>query len=381
MIFIQKGKSVRLSRSPQRSTFKMMATTTYTRIKPLFLATLASLPTSQAFTSSMASPPLIDVDCNLSHPDLTSIGTTLQLPDDVPLPFRILHHPSTTSANIVGMIAPSSTVDESEKILTLLRSSSERDRNGIVIKTTVGVHPYHCHDAPQASELNKLRQLLDDPSSQQWISCLGETGLDYSPGFPDQKHQLSWFQSQLDLAFEYNLPLFLHERLAFEDTLRCIDEAINRHSGKDVPKIIVHCFTGSYDECIEYIARGYYISLSGYILKTGEEIDQIRKCLQDAVIPLDRLMIETDAPYMGFAGNKEEFCNAEGETFMALSSKKKKRFKSIYPNVPCVLPMVLDGVLADVNKGRALRGEEQLTFGELAKITTENSKLFFGLSV
>ena len=265
--------------------------------------------------------------------------------------------------------------------MTLLRSSSERDRNDIVIKTTVGVHPYHCHDDPQETELNRLRQLLDDPSAKQHISCLGEMGLDYSPGFPDKKHQLSWFEAQLDLAFEYQLPIFLHERLAFDDTLRCIEEAIHRHSGKILPKIIVHCFTGTYEECIQYMSRGYYISLSGYILKPGEEVDQIRQCLQDNVIPLERLMIETDAPYMGFMGNKEEFYNVEGESFMALSSKKKKRFKSIYPNVPCVLPVVLGGILNEVNKGRAGRGEEELTFGELAEITTKNARLFFGLNV
>jgi len=114
------------------------------------------------------------------------------------------------------------------------------------VKTTVGVHPYHAKEEgpPGPENLSKLRHLLDGPNSNAIISCIGETGLDYSDGFPEREHQIPWFGAQLDLAFERNLPVFLHERLAFEDTLQCIDEAAKRHAGKTIPKIIVHCYTG-----------------------------------------------------------------------------------------------------------------------------------------
>ena len=325
---------------------------------------------------------LIDVDCNLLHSDLKSAMSsisTLQTIPDVREPFQILHHPSTKLSNIIAMISPSSTVDESETSVALLQSSTAIERNSIQVKTTVGVHPYHCLNSPTAPELNRLCALLDGADIKQYISCIGETGLDYSDGFPSKECQLPWFRAHLDLAFEYNMPLFLHERLAFEDTLQCIDEAVERHEDKAIPKIIIHCYTGSFDECVEYMKRGYYISLSGYIMKEGDANDQVRKCLREGIIPIDRLMIETDSPYMGFVGNKDTFYDAEGDSFNSLSSKKRKRLKSMYPNVPCSLPLVLKATLHEINVGRENRGECSMSLEELAAATTRNAQKFFRL--
>lgn len=320
---------------------------------------------------------LVDVDCNLLHKDLISIMDSSSFKfDDVPPPFKILHHPSTRS--IQAMISPSSTVEESEKSVHLIQSSTDKQRNNIIIKTSGGVHPYHTQEEALIPEnVNKLRALL--AKSNNAISCIGETGLDYSEGFPHKQYQLPWFQTQLDLAFEFGLPLFVHERLAFQDTLQCIDEANNRHVGQATPKIIIHCFTGTFDECVEYMRRGYYISVSGYILKDGNGSDEVRKCLTEGIIPLDRLMIETDAPYMGFAANKDTFFEAEGDAFTSLSSKKKKRLKSLYPNVPSALPAVLEATCNAINIGRKQRGEEMLSLEELAISTTKTACDFFQL--
>ena len=329
---------------------------------------------------------LVDVDCNLLHSDLISVMKTIssiEVDDGVEDALKILHHPSTIESNIAAMISPSSTIDESEQSVALLEKSNAE----VCIKTTVGVHPYHALEegVPEegGSALGRIRALLDKSESKQIISCIGETGLDYSEGFPDKEHQIPWFRAQIDLAFEYNLPIFLHERLAFEDTLQCIDEAIEKHSGsgKPIPKIIVHCYTGSYDECVQYMNRGYYTSISGYISKPGEGSDEVKKCLRDGIVPMDKLMIETDAPYMGFAGNKDSFFDAEGEAFTSLNGKKRKRLKSMYPNVPSSLPLVLQAVCAEINIGREERGEDKLSLEELAQITTENAINFFGLKV
>ena len=181
------------------------------------------------------------------------------------------------------------------------------------------------------------------------------------------------------MAYEHNLPIFLHERLAFDDTLSCIDEVTEKHNTK--PYIIVHCYTGSYDECLEYSNRGYHFSISGYICKSGEGSDVVKRCLRDAIIPLYKLMIETDSPYMGFAGNKDSFFEAEGESFTSLSSKKRKRLKSLYPNVPSSLPLVLQVVCNEINSGREKRGETTLSVEELGHITTNNAISFFGLDI
>lgn len=302
--------------------------------------------------------------------------------DGVEDALKILHHPSTSKSNIVAMISPSSTIDESERSFQLLESSTDHQRNNVCVKTTVGVHPYHAQEvgAPGPETLSKIRYLLDKPNSKQIISCIGETGLDYSEGFPEKEYQIPWFKAQLDLAFEYSLPVFLHERLAFEDTLQCIDEAAEKHAGKPIPKIIVHCYTGSFDECEEYMKRDYvYTSISGYINKAGEGSDEVKKCLREGIVPMDKLMLETDSPYLGFSGNKDSFFDAEGEAFTSLPAKKRKRLKSMYPNVPSSLPIVLQAVCDELNCGREERGETKLSLQELARITTENACNFFGL--
>ena len=61
----------------------------------------------------------------------------------------------------------------------------------------------------------RIRHLLDESHSKRAVGCIGETGLDYSKGFPKKEHQIPWFRAQLDLAFERGLPVFLHERMAF----------------------------------------------------------------------------------------------------------------------------------------------------------------------
>jgi len=339
--------------------------------------------------------PLVDVDCNLLHPDLLSIMgsvSSINVEDtEIDDALKILHHPSTSQANIIAIISPSSTIDESEKSVSLLLDNHHKktsNNNNIKIKTTVGVHPYHTYDEglPSESHFRRINELISSQQSskkQQVISCIGETGLDYSDGFPNKEYQIPWFKAQLELACQHNLPIFLHERLAFEDTLLCIDEVItekrnNTKSSK--PNIIVHCYTGSYDECLVYSNRGYYFSISGYICKPGEGSDEVKRCLRDGIIPLDKLMIETDSPYMGFARNKDSFFDAEGESFTSLSSKKRKRLlKSLYPNVPSSLPLVLEAVCNEVNLGREERGEAILSVEELAHITTNNAIDFFGL--
>ncbi len=337
-------------------------------------------------TNMDISPALVDVDCNLLHKDLVSVMKSISLLKvdyEIQEELKILHHPSSAMSNIVAMISPSSTIEESVRSFHLLESSTDQQKNYICVKTTAGVHPYNSLSEGTAGSdnLSKIRALLDKPNSNQYISCIGETGLDYSEGFPEKSYQIAWFMAQLDLAFEYNLPVFLHERLAFADTLQCIDEVTRNHPGKSMPKIIVHCFTGSCDECAEYMKRGYFTSISGYVTKPGGGSDELKKCLRDGIVPLDRLMIESDSPYMGFVGNKNSFFDAEGEHFLGLPNKKRKRLTSIYPNVPSSLPLVLRAVHDQLNSGREQRSEVKISLQELAQFTTNNAINFFGLKI
>lgn len=340
---------------------------------------LARPMASTEIGSGQAAPPLVDVDCNLLHEDfIKAMGSisTVKV-DGVDDAWKVLHHPSTVQSNIVAMISPSSTLNESELAVQLLERSTINDRNGIEVKTTVGVHPYHVLEVgePEAETINRLRKLLDKNKSV--ISCIGECGLDYMDGFPDRKYQVPWFKAQLELAVEYQLPIFLHERIAFDDTTACIDEAAQKHGDDKIPGIIVHCYTGTLEQCKEYMRRGYYISFSGFVNKPGSE--EVKSCLRSGVIPLDKIMIETDAPYLGFDGCKDAFFDAEGDAFSSLSAKKRKKLKSHYPNVPSALPMVLETVQKEINAGREERGDELLSIDQLARITRDNACSFFGL--
>ena len=385
------------SYSHHRVAVSSFITNHYSPVRRLMSTTTRKSPplyrTESLMKMSSSTEDLVDVDCNLLHKDLISMmmeNSSLDVANNnnIQDPFKILHHPSTRSI-IKAMISPSSTIKESEQSVHLLQNCTSSDRNNIRIKTTVGVHPYHSEEEALTPEnLDILRSMLKNDANNNnndIIGSIGETGLDYSEGFPDKQFQIPWFQSQLDLAFEFGLPIFLHERLAFQDTLKCIDEAVERHhQGQQqqqqatIPKIIVHCYTGTFSECMEYMKRGYYISVSGYILKPDSE--EVRKCLREGIIPLDRLMIETDAPYMGFAGNKDSFFEAEGDSFTSLPSKKRKRLlKSQYPNVPSSLHRVLEETCKQINLGRKERHEEMISLDQLAASTTRVATDFFQL--
>merc|ERR1712238_344579 len=152
------------------------------------------------------------------------------------------------------------------------------------------------------------------------VAAVGECGLDASAGFPAQHLQVPWFQLQIELASEFELPLFVHERLAFEKMMELLEQA-----APTIP-IIIHCFTGTKEECLAYIQRGYYISISGYILQEESNgnncVEEVRSCLEEGVIPLDKLMIETDAPYMGFTGCRQLYVQQNQHYLAGLNAKQ-----------------------------------------------------------
>mmetsp|Transcript_12237 Transcript_12237/g.29048 ORF Transcript_12237/g.29048 Transcript_12237/m.29048 type:complete len:376 (-) Transcript_12237:358-1485(-) len=321
-----------------------------------------------ATSKRMALPPeLIDVDCNLLHGDLKTLQKTT---DTSFSPWNMLNEDAVKNANIAGMISPSSTMEESERGIELLSTNPPP----LAIKTTVGIHPYHVRDesllaTPVEEHVNRLKGLL--AANRSVCAAVGECGLDASEGFPPLEDQIPWFRRQIEIAQELGLPLFVHERLAFDtamELLKCVDPART--------PVIIHCFTGTQAECSSYIERGYFISVSGYILKpSNDNCAQVVSCLEEGVIPLDKLMIETDAPYMGFEGCRQLYLEFNQSYVASLNSKKRKRLQqSIYPNVPSSLPMVLSKVTECLQKN-----DPTLTRDKVAKATTANARTFFGL--
>ncbi|MBN2270253.1 MAG: TatD family hydrolase [Sedimentisphaerales bacterium] len=150
--------------------------------------------------------------------------------------------------------------------------------------TAVGVHPHDAKDVT-ADTLAELRRLAEDVK----VVAIGETGLDFHYNFSKQPDQLRVFAAQLKLARELNLPVVIHSRNAFDETM----EVLEQH-GSGLRGVVFHCFSGSPEQTQRVLERGYYISFTGVVtFKNAERARQAAK-----LIPLERLMIETDCPYM-----------------------------------------------------------------------------------
>lgn len=150
---------------------------------------------------------------------------------------------------------------------------------------TVGVHP---HDAKQCTPqtIGNLEKL----AANDCVVAIGECGLDYDRDFSPRDVQRKYFEAQIELACRLKLPLFLHERAAFDDFYRILERYKDEVSG-----MVVHCFTGRKGELLKYLELGCYIGITGWICdeRRGKPLIDLLE-----LIPSDRLMIETDAPYL-----------------------------------------------------------------------------------
>lgn len=159
----------------------------------------------------------------------------------------------------------------------------------VKLYSTVGIHP---HEATRSSKYNYREQLVAILEANKTIVSLGECGLDFDRNFSlhdDQKHV---FETQLQLACEFNLPLFMHERSAATDML----SILKKYSQHENFRGVIHCFTnGSLDVLQEYLSLNLYIGITGWVCddRRGTSLAKIVKH-----IPLDRLLIETDAPFL-----------------------------------------------------------------------------------
>ncbi|MFF2912049.1 TatD family hydrolase [Paenibacillus sp. NPDC057934] len=221
---------------------------------------------------------------------------------------------------------------------TSLRNSGEAARYAGrypgKLYATAGVHP---HDAKSCNEdtIAKLKELAALPQ----VAAIGECGLDYNRDFSPRDVQRKWFREQVNLAVELDMPLFLHEREAAADFKDILKE-------QAIPKAVVHCFTGTQAELIAYLEMGLYIGITGWICdeRRGKHLKELVK-----LIPLDRLMIETDAPFLTPRDLKEKPVDGRNE--------------------PAYLPHILEAAARCIGQ----------SVEEVAKVTTETARAFFNL--
>jgi TatD DNase family protein len=258
---------------------------------------------------------LIDIGINLAH-DSYDVDRN-----------RVLER--AHAAGVTHMIVTGSSISSTRRAIELVREFPG------MLRATAGVHPHHAKEftAEQRSELRSLLQATE-------VCAAGECGLDYFRDFSPRAEQQRAFAEQLELAEEARLPVFLHQRDAHQDFV-----AILRERLRQLPAAVAHCFTGTRAELDEYLSLGLYIGVTGWINdeRRGRELKELV-----TRIPAERLMLETDGPYL---------------LPRDLEPKPATR-----RNEPMYLPHILATVAS-------LRGEPA---DALARQTTANVRAFFG---
>jgi TatD DNase family protein len=258
---------------------------------------------------------LIDIGLNLTHDSFDHDRSELLV--------------RATEVGITHMLVTGSDLVHSRAAWQLAQQYPQQ------LRATAGVHPHHAKDL-STEQLPALRELLAEPL----VVAVGECGLDYCRNFSTPEQQEQTFRCQLQLAAETSKPVFLHQRDAHGAFVSILNEYLSTLCGG-----VAHCFTGTAEQARCYVEMGLYIGVTGWIC------DERRgQSLREAVceIPLDRLLIETDAPYL-------------------IPRDLKPKPKS-HRNEPMYLPSVLRRVAA-------CRGE---SVELLAEATRANTQQLFG---
>ncbi|MSQ54998.1 MAG: hydrolase TatD [Betaproteobacteria bacterium] len=261
--------------------------------------------------------PLFDVGANLTH-------ASFEADLDAVLARARAH-------GVEAMVVTGTSVAESRAAAALAAAHPG------TLYATAGVHPHHARDC-DGTTIASLREIAALPG----VVAIGECGLDFNRNYSPHPDQEKWFIAQLELACELKKPLFLHSRDAhprFADILRAHRERL--------PSTVAHCFTGEGEELRAYLDLGLYVGITGWICdeRRGAHLIEL---VRD--IPAERLLLETDSPYL---------------TPRDLRPQPKAR-----RNEPAFLPHILRTV------ARA-RGE---TPEALATQTSLNARAFFGLA-
>ena len=150
---------------------------------------------------------------------------------------------------------------------------------------TIGVHPHHANEINE-EYLKKLKEVINNNNPH----AIGETGLDFFRNLSTYEEQIFAFEEQIKIAIDTNKPLFLHQRDSHDDFIKIL-----RKYSSDINKSVVHCFTGTKKQLDDYLELDCYIGVTGWICDAKRNVE-LRKTIKN--IPLERLMIETDCPYL-----------------------------------------------------------------------------------
>lgn len=208
---------------------------------------------------------LIDIGVNLTNKNLLGdLEAVMQRAGD---------------AGVRQMVVTGTSIEVSRAAIALCQAYPDR------LVATCGIHPHHAEQWDRDS-LDQMKAM----ALQDCVRAIGETGLDFNRNFSSPEAQEMAFRQQLELAATLNMPLFCHQRDAhrrFVEILRDYRDAISR--------LVVHCFTDNREALTDYLDLDCYIGITGWICdeRRGLELQQLVKS-----IPRERLLLETDAPYL-----------------------------------------------------------------------------------
>ena len=267
---------------------------------------------------------MIDIGVNLLHPQFDSDRT------------EVLNRART--AGVSDLLVTATDLDMTRKAIDYCESHD--------LFCTAGIHPHDAKEAPVdlASRLTRL-------ANSERVKAIGETGLDFNRNFSPPEVQRAVFEVHLQVAVEVRLPAFVHDRDSEGAVYRALSAHVDNLTG-----IVVHCFTGSERDLERYLALGAHIGITGWICdkRRGEELRSLIR-----QIPLERLLIETDAPFL-----LPHDAPSDWHQVHAKSASRRR-------NEPALLPVVAARIARELG----------LETTVIEEISAENARRLFDLPV
>ena len=234
---------------------------------------------------------MIDSHCHLDHePLISDLSNVLKRSKDI---------------GIKKLLTISTSIESFSKIKEIVN----RDE---IIYGTVGIHP-HESDTNIITKNEIIKNLKENPK----IIGIGETGLDYYYNNSDKQKQITSFKTHIEAAIECDVPIIVHSRNAEDDTFEILNE-YKEHN----PKILMHCFTGSKKFSEKLLTLNSFFSASGIItFKNSIDLQETFKSL-----PIDKILIETDSPYLAPVPNRGK---KNEPSFIQFTAEKLAQLKNI----------------------------------------------------
>lgn len=249
------------------------------------------------------------------------------------------------AAGIQKMIVTGNRLNPSKAAIVMAKTHPS------MIYAAVGIHPHYVKDEFNDKSMETLQEIVKAPE----VVCVGEIGLDFNRDFSPREDQKKAFEKQLEIACKANKPILAHDRDSHDSLVEILDKFKT-----ELPTVVIHCFTGNADEIRAYVARGFYIGITGFVCKEKHG-KLLRNALESGVLPLDKMVIQSDAPYM-IPNMAKADIDPVSESLLDFCIEGH--------NEPCTLPVIVRCI------AKCLKKDPK----EVAEVTTATAKTIFNLA-